>query len=55
MTRQRLADKLNGRTRFSLDDVELIAERLGVPVAQLLDPPALLVDVDELEAPEASA
>lgn len=32
--------KLNGHRRWSVDDLDLVAERLGIPVAWLLMPPA---------------
>jgi transcriptional regulator with XRE-family HTH domain len=53
VNRQTLADKLSGHTRFSLDDLELISTRLQVPVAQLLEPPALLVDDDQADEGQA--
>ncbi len=39
-----VSDRLRGRTPFTLADLDRIAEHLGVPVARLLEPPALLVD-----------
>lgn len=39
--------RLAGRAPFTLDDLEKLARYLEVPVAQLLEPPALLVDEDQ--------
>ncbi len=55
ITPQAFSDKLRGRRHLTLKDVGLLARFLGLTVGQLLDPPALLVDVDEPETPEASS
>lgn len=39
-----LSDRLRGRTPFTLQDLDRIAEHLGIPVAELLEPAAALVD-----------
>jgi transcriptional regulator with XRE-family HTH domain len=39
-----VSDRLTGKTPFTLKDLERIAEHLGIPVAELLEPPATLVD-----------
>lgn len=44
-----LSDKLRGRRRITLDDLERLARHLGITLGQLLEPPALLVDDDESE------
>jgi transcriptional regulator with XRE-family HTH domain len=43
-SQQALSDRMTGRTPFTLADLERLAAHLGIPVAQLLDPPASLVD-----------
>jgi len=44
-----LSDKLRGRRRFTLDDLDRLARYLGITLGQLLEPPALLVDDEESE------
>lgn len=39
-----LSDRLRGRTPFTLADLDALAAHLGVTVAELLEPPAELVD-----------
>lgn len=46
-----LSARLTGHTPFTLKDLERIAEHLGIPVAELLESPASLVD----EAPEVES
>ena len=46
---QSLSDRLLGHARFQLEDIDALADYLGIRPAQLLEPPALLVD-DEGEA-----
>lgn len=39
-----VSDRLTGKTPFTLEDLERIAEHLGIRVADLLEAPASLVD-----------
>ncbi|MDO8107132.1 helix-turn-helix transcriptional regulator [Isoptericola sp. b441] len=43
LSQQAVSDRLRGRTRFSLRDLDALARHLGVPVAELLEAPASLV------------
>jgi transcriptional regulator with XRE-family HTH domain len=43
-SQQALSDRMTGRTPFTLEDLGRLAEHLGIPVAELLDPPVSLVD-----------
>jgi transcriptional regulator with XRE-family HTH domain len=38
LSQQAVSDRLTGRTPFTLSDLERLAELLGVPVAELLQP-----------------
>jgi antitoxin component HigA of HigAB toxin-antitoxin module len=39
-----LSSRLTGRTPFTLENLERLADHLGIPVTELLEPPAPLVD-----------
>lgn len=44
ITQSAFSDKMHGRRRFTLDDLERFSESLGISLGQLLEPPALLVE-----------
>ncbi|MBN9325943.1 MAG: helix-turn-helix transcriptional regulator [Cellulomonas sp.] len=50
LSQQAVSDRLRGRTPFTLADLDRIAAYLGVPMAELLEAPASVVD----DAPEAN-
>jgi transcriptional regulator with XRE-family HTH domain len=51
LSQQSVSDRLTGKTPFTLADLDRLAEHWDIPVAQLLDPPASLVD----DAPEVES
>lgn len=44
LSQQAVSDRINGRRPFKLRELRPLAEYLGVPAAELLAPPAVLVD-----------
>ena len=44
LSQQALSDRLRGRTPFTLVDLDRLADHLGITVAELLEPPASVVD-----------
>lgn len=44
ITQQAFSDKVRGRRRFTLANLEDLAAHLDINVGQLLEPPALLVE-----------
>lgn len=44
MSQPALSDRLRGRTPFTLEDLDRLAAYLGVTVAELLAPPASLLE-----------
>ncbi len=49
ISEQALSDKLRGRRRFTLVNLERLAEHFGITLSQLLEPPELLVDPPEAD------
>lgn len=47
LSQQALSDRFTGRTPFTLEDLDRLAVYLGVTVAELLAPPASLLEEHE--------